>query len=101
MRNASGNAKLEELLEDLLVSSPEFAKMWDASRRSGAGSYLPNEIGFTIAGFGILSFLSLRLRIITNPDWLIVHLIPADEYTADAVGRIRAGWETVGLEVQT
>ncbi len=97
----SSNAKLEQLVEDLLVASPEFAKMWDASRRSGAASYLPNGISFTIAGFGILNFLSLRLRMITNPDWLLVHLIPADENTADAVRRMRVGQETARLHVQT
>jgi len=87
----SGNKRLQQLVEDLLDASPEFGQMWEASRKSGAGSYVPSEIRFNIADFGILTFLSLRLRIVTNPDWLLVQLIPADAKTACAVVEIRAG----------
>ncbi len=86
----SGHKRLEQLVSDLVAASPEFGRMWEASRKSGAGSYLPSEIRFTIADFGILEFLSLRLRIVTNPDWLLVQLIPANEKAARAVQTIRA-----------
>jgi transcriptional regulator with XRE-family HTH domain len=85
-----GNKKLEKLVEDLLAASPDFRQLWDASKKSGTSSYSPGIVQFKIPGFGTLNFLSLRLKIITNPDWLVVLLIPADDKTATAVREINA-----------
>ena len=61
-----------------LTRARSSGQMWEASRKSGAGSYVPSEIRFRIADFGILAFLSFETK--DSPrtrDWLLVQLIPA------------------------
>jgi transcriptional regulator with XRE-family HTH domain len=80
--------ELEQLIKDLSGASAEFSRIWDASRRRGPSSYAPAEVQLNLPGTGVLKFTSVRLKILTNPDWLVVLMSPADDETATAVSRL-------------
>lgn len=85
-----GHARFEQLLTNLLTTSADFKRLWNVSRRNGTSSYAPGPVLLNVPKFGILSFTAIRLSILTNPDWLVVFLSPADSRTATALGRTSA-----------
>jgi transcriptional regulator with XRE-family HTH domain len=80
--------ELEQLIKDLSDASPEFSRIWDASKRRGPSSYAPAEVHLSVPGTGVLKFISVRLTILTYPDWLVVFMPPADDVTATAVSHL-------------
>jgi hypothetical protein len=80
--------ELEQLIKDLSDASAEFSRIWDASRRRGPSSYAPAEVHLNVPGTGILKFISVRVTILTYPDWLVVFMPPADDVTATAVSHL-------------
>ena len=84
----SGEPKVEQLVKDLCEASPEFSRLWDASRRRGPSSYAPAEVHLYVSGIGVLKFFSVMLAIVTYPDWLVVVLSSVDDATASALNRL-------------
>jgi transcriptional regulator with XRE-family HTH domain len=84
------NPVLGSLLNDLLAASPDFNRLWNASKETGPSDYFPISICLDVPQIGVLKLTSVRLTIATHPDWFVMFQNPVDAATADAIKKIRS-----------
>lgn len=72
------------MIDDLCSLSQEFDRLWNETAKQGTSSHAPNRVRLRVPEFGELTFLSVRLTVLTSGDWAIF-LAPVDAMTTTAM----------------
>ncbi len=78
------DSAFRRMIDDLCRLSPEFDGLWKETAKEGTSSHAPNRVRLRVSEFGELSFLSVRLTVLTSGDWAIF-LAPVDAMTTAAM----------------